>query len=143
MVGLTFSIAASANFPALVLSVFWRKFTTWGAVTSILFGTIATLVLIYCGPTIQFDLLGPKPAPAGAAPDVVAAANATIAAYRADIMARWWYFPLKNPCILTMTGAFIVGIVVSLLAPERAAAEGFTEVERRAVLGEPKGAAAE
>jgi cation/acetate symporter len=143
MVGLTFSIAASGNFPALVLSVFWRKFTTWGAVTSILFGTIATLVLIYCGPTIQFDLLGPKPAPAGSAPDVVAAANAAIAAYKADIMARWWFFPLKNPCIFTMTGAFIVGIVVSLLAPERAAAEGFAEVERRAVLGEPKGAAAE
>src|SRR5512133_3666424 len=57
MVGLTFSIAASANFPALVLSVFWRKFTTWGAVCSILFGTIATLLLIYLGPTIQVDLL--------------------------------------------------------------------------------------
>jgi cation/acetate symporter len=143
MVGLTFSIAASANFPALVMSVFWRKFTTWGAVCSILFGTIATLVLIYCGPTIQFDLLGPKAAPAGSAPDVVAAANAAIAAYKAEIMAKWWFFPLKNPCLYTMTGAFLIGIVVSLLAPERAAAEGFTEVERRAVLGEPKGAAAE
>jgi cation/acetate symporter len=143
MVGLTFSIAASANFPALVLSVFWRKFTTWGAVLSILFGTIATLVLIYCGPTIQFDLLGPKPAPAGSTPDVVAAATAAIAAYKADIMAKWWYFPLKNPCLYTMTGAFLVGIIVSLLAPEKSAQEGFTEVERRALLGEPRGAAAE
>ncbi len=143
MVGLTFSIAASANFPALVLSVFWRKFTTWGAVSSILFGTIATLVLIYCGPTIQFDLLGPKAAAAGSAPEVVAAATAAIAAHKAEIMAKWWYFPLKNPCLYTMTGAFIIGIIVSLLAPERAASEGFTEVERRAVLGEPKGVAAE
>jgi cation/acetate symporter len=143
MVGLTFSIAASANFPALVLSVFWRKFTTWGAVASILFGTIATLVLIYCGPTIQFDLLGPKAAPAGSAPDVVAAAQAAMAAYKADIMAKWWYFPLKNPCLYTMTGAFLVGIIVSLLAPEKSAEEGFTEVERRALLGEPRGAAAE
>jgi cation/acetate symporter len=143
MVGLTFSIAASANFPALVLSVFWRKFTTWGAVLSILFGTIATLVLIYCGPTIQFDLLGPKLAPAGSTPDVVAAATAAIAAYKADIMAKWWYFPLKNPCLYTMTGAFLVGIIVSLLAPEKSAQEGFTEVERRALLGEPRGAAAE
>jgi hypothetical protein len=42
-----------------------------------------------------------------------------------------------------MTASFLVGIVVSLLAPERSAAEGFSEVERRAVLGEPKGAAAE
>ena len=58
-------------------------------------------------------------------------------------MAKWWYFPLKNPCLFTMTGAFLVGIIVSLLAPERSAQEGFTEVERRAVLGEPRGVAAE
>lgn len=143
MVGLTFSIAASANFPALVMSVFWRKFTTWGAVCSILFGAIGTLVLIYCGPTIQLDLLGPKAAPAGSAKEVVDAAAAAIAAYKADIMAKWWYFPLKNPCLYTMSGAFLIGIVVSLLAPERAAQDGFAEVERRAVLGEPKGVAAE
>jgi hypothetical protein len=42
-----------------------------------------------------------------------------------------------------MTGAFLVGIIVSLLAPEKSAQEGFTEVERRALLGEPRGAAAE
>ena len=139
MVGLTFSIAASANFPALVMSVFWKRFTTWGAVSSILFGTIATLVLIYCGPTIQLDLLGPKAPPAGSPADVVAAYQAAVAA----IKSQWFYFPLKNPCIYTMTGAFLVGIIVSLLAPERSAQEGFAEVERRAVLGEPRGAAAE
>ena len=38
MVGLTFSIAASANFPALMLAIFWRRLTTAGAVCSILFG---------------------------------------------------------------------------------------------------------
>lgn len=139
MVGLTFSIAASANFPALVMSVFWKRFTTWGAVTSILFGTIATLVLIYCGPTIQLDLLGPKAPPAGSPADVVAAYQASVAA----IKDQWFYFPLKNPCLYTMTGAFLIGIIVSLLAPERSAQEGFAEVERRAVLGEPRGAAAE
>jgi cation/acetate symporter len=157
MVGLTFSIAASANFPALVMSVFWRKFTTWGAVCSILFGTFATLILIYCGPTIQFDLLfkvgseitqhmvdlyrsipGMETITAGTkiTPELSAA-------YQAHIRSQWWFFPLKNPCLITMTASFLVGIVVSLLAPERSAAEGFSEVERRAVLGEPKGAAAE
>ena len=45
---------------------------------------------------------------------------------------------MKNPCLYTMTGAFLVGIIVSLLAPERSAQEGFTEVERRALLGEPR-----
>jgi cation/acetate symporter len=143
MVGLTFSIAASANFPALVMSVFWRRFTTWGAVCSILFGTFATLLLLYLGPTIQIDLLGPKPAAVGSAPEVVAAAKAAIDAHTANITSQWWFFPLKNPCLFTMTGAFLIGIVVSLLAPERAAEDGFAEVERRALLGEPTVTAAE
>ena len=38
MVGLAFAIAASANFPALLMSIFWRRFTTAGAVSSILVG---------------------------------------------------------------------------------------------------------
>lgn len=143
MVGLTFSIAASANFPALVMSVFWRRFTTWGAVCSILFGTIATLLLIYLGPTIQIDLLGPKPAPAGSAPEVVAAAKAAIDAHTAQVTSNWWFFPLKNPCLFTMTGSFLIGIIVSILSPERSASEGFAEVERRALLGEPTVTAAE
>ncbi|MDZ3837081.1 MAG: sodium/solute symporter [Rhodospirillales bacterium] len=143
MVGLTFSIAASANFPALVMSVFWRRFTTWGAVTSIMFGTFATLLLIYLGPTIQIDLLGPKAAPAGSAPEVVAAAKAAIDAHTANVTSQWWFFPLKNPCLFTMLGSFLLGIVVSLIAPERSAEEGFAEVERRALLGEPTVTAAE
>jgi cation/acetate symporter len=143
MVGLTFSIAASANFPALVMSVFWRRFTTWGAVCSIMFGTFATLLLIYLGPTIQIDLLGPKAAPAGSAPEVVAAAKAAIDAHTASVTSNWWFFPLKNPCLFTMLGSFLLGIVVSLIAPERSAEEGFAEVERRALLGEPTVTAAE
>ena len=40
MVGLAFAIAASANFPALLMSLFWRRFTTAGAVASILTGAV-------------------------------------------------------------------------------------------------------
>jgi cation/acetate symporter len=47
MVGLAFAIAASANFPALVLSIFWRRCTTNGVVASMIFGTFGTLFLIY------------------------------------------------------------------------------------------------
>ncbi|MBL8586756.1 MAG: cation/acetate symporter ActP [Bradyrhizobiaceae bacterium] len=112
MVGLTFSIAASANFPALMLAIFWRRLTTAGAVCSILFGAIGTVVLIYLGPTVQLDLLKNMDAPN-----------------------QWWFFPLKNPCLFTMTGAFLVGIVVSLIKPERASEEGFAEMEQRATLG--------
>src|SRR5512132_325564 len=114
MVGLTFSIAASANFPALIMAIFWRRFTTWGAVTAIVLGTVSTLVLLYCGQTIQVDILKN---------DI------------AEVSKQWWYFPLKNPCIITMTLSFLSGIVVSLLMPEPAAEAGFAEVERRAILG--------
>ena len=58
MVGLAFAIAASANFPALVLSMFWRRFTTRGAQASMLVGTASALLLIYLSPTIQIGMLG-------------------------------------------------------------------------------------
>ena len=40
MVGLAFAIAASANFPALLLSIYWKKFTTQGAVASMILSLI-------------------------------------------------------------------------------------------------------
>lgn len=107
MVGLAFAIAASANFPALLLSMLWRRFTTNGAVASMVVGTISALVLIYLSPTIQVDILKHASAP----------------------------FPLKNPGLVTIPLSFIVGIAVSLLAPERLAEDKFAEVENRIHLG--------
>jgi len=57
MVGLAFAIAASANFPALLLSMLWRRFTTQAAVASMVVGTLSSLLLIYLSPTIQVDIL--------------------------------------------------------------------------------------
>ncbi len=114
MVGLTFSIAASANFPALMLAIFWRRLTTWGAVMAILAGTISALVLLYCGPTIQVEILKH---------DI------------AEVSKKWWYFPLKNPCLISMSLSFLSGIAVSLLKRESASEAGFAELERRAILG--------
>ena len=107
MVGLAFAIAASANFPALLLSMLWRRFTTNGAVLSILVGTISALVLIYFSPAIQIDILKHSSA----------------------------LFPLKNPGLVTIPLSFIVGIVVSLLAPEKLAQQKFAEVEQQIHLG--------
>lgn len=109
MVGLAFAIAASANFPALLLSMIWRRFTTAGAVASMVVGTLSAIVLIALSPTIQIDILK----------------HATAA------------FPLKNPAIVTMTLSFVVGIVVSLARPEPDADKRFAEVERRMHLGPP------
>lgn len=107
MVSLAFAIAASANFPALLLSIFWRRFTTAGAVTSMLFGTVATLLLIYLSPTIQVDILKHSSA----------------------------WFPLKNPALLTIPVSFLLGIVVSLVGARRPASEHFGAMERQMHLG--------
>jgi cation/acetate symporter len=108
MVGLAFAIAASANFPALVLSMFWKPFTTNGAVASIVVGTATALGLIYLSPAIQVDLLKHPAA----------------------------MFPLRNPGIISIPLSFAVGIVWSLLAPEPEAATRFAAAERRLHLGE-------
>jgi len=107
MVGLAFAIAASANFPALVLSIFWRRYTTAGAVTSMLLGTAATLVLIYLSPTVQVDVF--------------------------KHAAAW--FPLRNPALITMPLSFAAGVVVSLCTASQKEAAGFADVQRRMHLG--------
>ena len=107
MVGLAFAIAASGNFPALVLSIFWRRYTTAGAVTSMVLGTVSTLVLIYLSPTLQVDVLKHETA----------------------------WFPLRNPALVTMPLSFLAGIVVSLLTANPEEAQGFDGVARRMHLG--------
>ncbi|WP_338864098.1 sodium:solute symporter family transporter [Myxococcus stipitatus] len=113
MVGLAFAIAASANFPALLLSMAWRNFTTNGAVASMLTGSFSAVLLIFLSPTVQIDLLKNTSA----------------------------LFPLKNPGIITMPLAFFVGVAVSLLFPEKEASERFSEVKHRMHVGAGKPAA--
>ena len=52
MVGLAFAVAASANFPALLLALSWRRFNTSGAVTGVLFGVISSVALVVVSPTV-------------------------------------------------------------------------------------------
>ena len=107
MVGLAFAIAASANFPALFLSMFWRGFSTAGAVASMTVGTLSAVALIYLSPTVQVDVLHGSSA----------------------------VFPLRNPGLITVPLAFLTGGLASLVWPEPQAESRFAEVERRALLG--------
>jgi cation/acetate symporter len=52
MVGLAFAVAASANFPALLLALTWRRFNTTGAVTGVLFGVVSSIVLVIVSPKV-------------------------------------------------------------------------------------------
>ncbi|SDJ91737.1 cation/acetate symporter [Pseudomonas delhiensis] len=58
MVGLAFSIAASCNFPVLLLSMYWKKLTTRGAMIGGWMGLITAVVLMILGPTIWVQILG-------------------------------------------------------------------------------------
>ncbi|HQR73377.1 MAG TPA: cation acetate symporter [Sulfurovum sp.] len=58
VVALAFTIAASANFPVLFMSIFWKKLTTRGAVVGGYIGLITALVLVILGPGVWVDILG-------------------------------------------------------------------------------------
>lgn len=107
MVGLAFAIAASGNFPALVLSIFWRRTSTTGAAASMIIGTVSTLVLITLSPAVQIDLLHKSTA----------------------------YFPLKNPALITIPLSFLTGFVVSLMFPDKASEARYNAIETRILLG--------
>ncbi len=87
MVGLAFAVAASANFPILFLSMFWRGLTTYGAVIGGFCGLATAFVLIVLGPTVWVAVMGHAEA----------------------------IFPYKNPALFSIPTAFIVAYVVSLL----------------------------
>ena len=107
MVGLAFAIAASGNFPALVLSILWRKCTTAGIVASMLFGTFGALILIFLSPVVQVDILHHTEA----------------------------IFPLRNPGIVTIPGSFFVAWLVSMLTKDEGAAEKFDRNMERMMTG--------
>jgi cation/acetate symporter len=58
MVGLAFAIAASANFPILILSMYWAKLTTRGALVGGFAGLVTAIVLVILGPIVWVDILG-------------------------------------------------------------------------------------
>jgi len=85
MVGLAFAIAASVNFPILLLSIYWKGLTTRGAFVGGFAGLITAIVIVVMGPTVWKDVMGNKEALIG----------------------------LKNPAIISMTVAFFVTWLVS------------------------------
>lgn len=108
MVGLAFAVAASSNFPALLLATFWRRATTPGVVTSIVVGTFTALALIALSPPVMVEILGYNEA----------------------------LFPLKNPGLVSIPLSFIAGIVVSLMTEDSNAERLFLTAQSRMHLGQ-------
>ncbi len=90
LVGLAFAVAASANFPAIIMVLFWSRTSSAGIVSSIFAGIIASLGILLTGPDM-FALYGLSRAEA--------------------------WSPLGQPAILAMPFSFLTLVVVSLLTP--------------------------
>jgi len=110
MVGLAFAIAASVNFPILLLSIYWSKLTTRGAFVGGTVGLVSAIVLVIMGPAVWKDALGNKEA----------------------------FISLKNPAIISMTLTFVVTWIVSKMDTSARGAEdkaGFEAQYIRAQTG--------
>jgi cation/acetate symporter len=97
----------------------WKRLTTPGAVVSILFGTVVTLLLICFSATVQVDVLGKS---------------------LAELQGKWWFVPFRNPALFSMPASFLVAIVISLCTVEEDADQRFDEMRRRIMFG-PTGSA--
>lgn len=117
LVGLAFAVAASANLPVIILSIFWKRFTTVGAVSGLAVGLVSSIVLILVSPSLM-GIDGPE----------------VIGAQRHLIQAAP-LFPLTNPGILSIPLGFIAAILGSLLSREPRAEAKFTELNVRANTG--------
>jgi cation/acetate symporter len=117
LVALAFAVAASANLPAIVLSLFWKRFNTAGAVTGLATGLAASLILIMISPSImKVD-----------APSVAVSAR--------HLIQRPPIFPLENPGILSIPLGFLGAIVGTFLRREPEAEARFAELIVRANTG--------
>jgi cation/acetate symporter len=117
LVALAFAVAASANLPVIVLSIFWRRFNTTGAVAGLGIGLLGSIGLILIGPS----LMGIDP------PAVVGTARHLIQAKP--------LFPLENPGILSIPLGFLGAILGTLLSHEPTSADKFNELLVRSNTG--------
>jgi len=117
LVALAFAVAASGNFPVILLSIFWRRFNTAGAVAGLAVGLLSSLALIIVSPSF----MGIDP------PTVAAAARHLIQAKP--------LFPLENPGIVSVPLGFLAAIIGTLLSREPSAESRFNELLVRSNTG--------
>lgn len=115
LVGLAFAVAASANVPAIVLTLNWRRFNRAGTLFGMLVGLISSLLLIAIGPAVMgLD-----------APDVAVK----------HFIQRPPLFPLENPAIVSVPLGFIAAILATLFSRDPEAEAQYPELHVRANTG--------
>jgi cation/acetate symporter len=122
LVALAFAVAASANLPAIVYSLFWRRFNTAGALWAIYGGLIAAVGLVFFSPVVSGKV---TPGANGAA-----ATSGSLFGLGTDF--HW--FPLDNPGIVSIPVGFLCGWIGTMLSRERDEAK-YAELEVRSLTG--------
>jgi cation/acetate symporter len=117
LVALAFAVAASANLPVIVLSIFWRRFNTAGAVAGLGVGLLASLALILVSPS--FMAVDPP----------------TVAASARHLFQMKAWFPLENPGILSVPLGFLGAIIGTYMSKEPEAEAKFNELLVRSNTG--------
>ncbi|CAA9468343.1 MAG: Putative cation/acetate symporter [uncultured Rubrobacteraceae bacterium] len=122
LVALAFAVAASANVPVILLTIFWKRFNTTGAVTGMLVGLISAVVLVILSPNV---LTGPNPAPPAT-----------------PIVPIDYIFPLKSPALISVPLGFLgcyLGTILGGRGAEREREQGlqvsYDEIRVRANTG--------
>ncbi|MEC3980395.1 solute symporter family protein [Amycolatopsis sp. H20-H5] len=118
LVALAFAVAASANLPTLLYSLFWKRFNTQGALWSIYGGLIVTIVLIVFSPAVS-----------GKPVDVKTGKSASMIQ---GVDFHW--FPLDNPGLVSIPIAFVLGWLGTILSKEHNAKK-YAEMEVRSLTG--------
>ena len=121
LVALAFAVAASANLPTIVYSLFWRRFTTRGALWSMYGGLVSTIVLIASSPVVS-----------GRVDPVTGASTSMIR----DTSVDFSWFPLDNPGIVSIPLAFLLGWLGTVTSKPEADHEAkAAQMEVRALTG--------
>jgi cation/acetate symporter len=116
LVGLAFAVAASANVPAILLTLYWRRFNTTGMIAGMLTGLVSAVALIVVSPSVM-------------------GVDAAGVAVR-HLIQRAPLFPLDNPAIVSVPIGFLAAVLGTLIGPEEAdASAAYSELNVRANTG--------
>jgi cation/acetate symporter len=119
LVALAFAMAASANLPAILFSLFWRRFTTTGAVAGIYGGLLSSLILVAFSPVVS-----------GKADPVT---GASLSLFPAGVDFHW--FPLENPGIVSIPFGFLCAVTGTLLSRRKSDPDRFLALSVRSLTG--------
>ncbi|MEU3096338.1 cation acetate symporter [Streptomyces sp. NPDC006967] len=111
LVALAFAVAASANLPTILYSLFWKRFTTQGALWSIYGGLIVAVGLVLFSPVVS------------------GSANSMFP----DVDFSW--FPLQNPGLISIPFGFLMGWLGTVLSKEEPDVKKYAELEVRSLTG--------